>query len=146
MLVFFRGSVASYSDSPRLEVVRRHMTKYIMESDGRIKSNWKNIIQNPLSSVQYPCWCWILSKWVQQLGHGVGEVLSSHQGARTYLISMLSWSSTLATPLIRFSPGRIWRPTHSTVASASPSTSCWGPCGLSTKQRTCQIRSGFQLE
>ena len=38
------GSVGSYSDSPGLEVIRRHVAEYIMERDGGIESDWKNII------------------------------------------------------------------------------------------------------
>ena len=38
------GSVGSYSDSPGLEVIRRHVAEYIMERDGGFKSDWRNII------------------------------------------------------------------------------------------------------
>jgi len=38
------GSVGSYSDSPGLEIIRRHVAKYIMDRDGGIESDWKNII------------------------------------------------------------------------------------------------------
>jgi alanine transaminase len=38
------GSVGSYSDSPGLEVIRRHVAEYIMERDGGIESDWRNII------------------------------------------------------------------------------------------------------
>jgi len=38
------GSVGSYSDSPGLEVIRRHVADYIMERDGGIECDWRNII------------------------------------------------------------------------------------------------------
>ena len=38
------GSVGSYSDSPGLEVIRRHVAEYIMERDGGFESDWRNII------------------------------------------------------------------------------------------------------
>jgi len=38
------GSVGSYSDSPGLEVIRRHVAEYIMKRDGGIECDWKNII------------------------------------------------------------------------------------------------------
>merc|ERR1712179_301718 len=38
------GSVGSYSDSPGLEVIRRHVAEYIMERDGGIECDWRNII------------------------------------------------------------------------------------------------------
>eukprot|EP00092_Neocalanus_flemingeri_P012259 GFUD01013215.1.p1 GENE.GFUD01013215.1~~GFUD01013215.1.p1 ORF type:complete len:501 (-),score=171.14 GFUD01013215.1:302-1804(-) len=38
------GSVGSYSDSPGLEVIRRHVAEYIMERDGGLESDWRNII------------------------------------------------------------------------------------------------------
>ena len=38
------GSVWSYYDSPGLEVSRGQVAEYIMERDGGIKSDWKNII------------------------------------------------------------------------------------------------------
>ena len=38
------GSVGSYSDSPGLEVIGRHVAEYIMERDGGIESDWRNII------------------------------------------------------------------------------------------------------
>merc|ERR1711936_564748 len=38
------GSVGSYSDSPGLEVIRRHVAEYIMERDGGIECDWRNNI------------------------------------------------------------------------------------------------------
>jgi len=38
------GSVGSYSESPGLEVIRRHVADYITARDGGIKSDWQNII------------------------------------------------------------------------------------------------------
>ena len=38
------GSVGSYSESPGLEVIRRHVAEYITARDGGIKSDWQNII------------------------------------------------------------------------------------------------------
>jgi len=38
------GSVGSYSDSPGLEIIRRHVAEYIKERDGGIESDWHNII------------------------------------------------------------------------------------------------------
>ena len=58
------GSVGSYSDSPGLEVIRRHVAEYIMERDGGIESDWRNIILcagasevstwSPFSPLTYP--------------------------------------------------------------------------------------------
>merc|ERR1711936_161724 len=38
------GSVGAYSDSPGIEVIRRHVANYIMERDGGIPSDWRNIM------------------------------------------------------------------------------------------------------
>jgi len=38
------GSVGSYSDSPGIEVIRRHVASYIMERDGGIPADWRNIM------------------------------------------------------------------------------------------------------
>merc|ERR1712106_297435 len=38
------GRVGSYSDSPGLEVIRRHVAEYIMERDGGIECDWTNIV------------------------------------------------------------------------------------------------------
>jgi len=38
------GSVGSYSDSPGIEVIRRHVANYIKERDGGIEADWKNIM------------------------------------------------------------------------------------------------------
>jgi len=38
------GSVGSYSDSPGIEVIRRHVAEYISARDGGIPSDWRNII------------------------------------------------------------------------------------------------------
>ena len=38
------SSVGSYSDSPGLEVIRRHVAEYIMQRDGGVESDWRNII------------------------------------------------------------------------------------------------------
>ena len=38
------GSVGSYSDSPGLEIIRRHVAEYIKERDGGIESDWQKII------------------------------------------------------------------------------------------------------
>lgn len=37
------ASVGSYSDSPGLEVIRRHVAKYIEDRDG-YPANWQNIM------------------------------------------------------------------------------------------------------
>ena len=36
--------MGSYSESPGLEVIRRHVAEYITARDGGIKSDWQNII------------------------------------------------------------------------------------------------------
>merc|ERR1719216_318805 len=38
------GSVGSYSESPGLEIIRRHVADYIQTRDGGIPSNWQDII------------------------------------------------------------------------------------------------------
>jgi alanine transaminase len=38
------GSVGSYSDSPGVEVIRRHVADYIERRDGGIKSDWQNVV------------------------------------------------------------------------------------------------------
>merc|ERR1711936_623746 len=38
------GSVGSYSDSPGLEFIRRHVAEYIKQRDGGIESDWQKII------------------------------------------------------------------------------------------------------
>jgi len=38
------GSVGAYSDSPGIEIIRRHVANYIMERDGGIPSDWRNIM------------------------------------------------------------------------------------------------------
>jgi len=38
------GSVGSYSDSPGIEIIRRHVADYITTRDGGIPSEWTNII------------------------------------------------------------------------------------------------------
>ena len=38
------GSVGSYSDSPGLEIIRRHVAEYIKERDGGIESDWQKIM------------------------------------------------------------------------------------------------------
>merc|ERR1712141_833198 len=38
------GSAGSYSDSPGIEIIRRHVAEYIEQRDGGIKSDWQNII------------------------------------------------------------------------------------------------------
>jgi len=38
------GSVGSYSDSPGIEIIRRHVADYITARDGGIPSEWTNII------------------------------------------------------------------------------------------------------
>jgi len=38
------SSVGSYSDSPGLEIIRRHVADYITKRDGGIESSWENII------------------------------------------------------------------------------------------------------
>lgn len=37
------GSVGSYSDSPGIEVIRRHVADYITERDGGVPASWENI-------------------------------------------------------------------------------------------------------
>lgn len=37
------GSVGSYTDSPGIEIIRKHVAEYIERRDG-IPSNWQNII------------------------------------------------------------------------------------------------------
>ena len=50
------SSVGSYSDSPGLEVIRRHVAEYIMQRDGGVESDWKNIILCAgASEVSYLC-------------------------------------------------------------------------------------------
>ena len=38
------GSAGSYSDSPGVEVIRRHVAEYIQNRDGGVPSDWQNII------------------------------------------------------------------------------------------------------
>ena len=38
------GSVGSYSASPGLEIIRRHVAEYIKNRDGGIESDWEKII------------------------------------------------------------------------------------------------------
>jgi len=38
------GSVGSYSDSPGIEIIRRHVASYIKERDGGIESDWRHIM------------------------------------------------------------------------------------------------------
>merc|ERR1712055_33399 len=38
------GSVGSYSDSPGIEIIRRHVASYIKERDGGIESDWRNVM------------------------------------------------------------------------------------------------------
>merc|ERR1712142_872954 len=38
------GSVGSYSDSPGIEIIRRHVASYIEERDGGIESDWRHIM------------------------------------------------------------------------------------------------------
>merc|ERR1711936_206495 len=38
------GSVGAYSDSPGIEIIRRHVANYIKERDGGIDSDWRNIM------------------------------------------------------------------------------------------------------
>ena len=40
-LNWFSGS---YSDSPGVEVIRRHVADYIERRDGGIKSDWQNVV------------------------------------------------------------------------------------------------------
>merc|ERR1712183_1162012 len=37
-------SVGSYSDSPGIEIIRRHVSDYITERDGGVHSDWRNIM------------------------------------------------------------------------------------------------------
>ena len=38
------GSVGSYSESPGLEIIRRHVAEYIKQRDGGIESDWQKIM------------------------------------------------------------------------------------------------------
>ncbi|XP_023332769.1 alanine aminotransferase 1 [Eurytemora carolleeae] len=38
------GSVGAYSDSPGIEIIRRHVAQYITERDGGIPADWRNIM------------------------------------------------------------------------------------------------------
>merc|ERR550519_2458778 len=38
------GSVGSYSDSPGIEVIRRHVAAYITERDSGVDCDWRNIM------------------------------------------------------------------------------------------------------
>ena len=38
------GSVGSYSDSPGIEIIRRHIADYIKERDGGIEADWRNVM------------------------------------------------------------------------------------------------------
>merc|ERR1711909_222747 len=38
------GSVGSYSDSPGIEIIRRHVASYIKARDGGIESDWRQIM------------------------------------------------------------------------------------------------------
>ena len=38
------GSAGSYSDSPGIEVIRRHVADYIKERDGGVPADWQNVI------------------------------------------------------------------------------------------------------
>lgn len=37
-------SVGSYTESPGIEIIRRHVAKYIERRDGGIPSDWQNIV------------------------------------------------------------------------------------------------------
>lgn len=38
------GSVGSYTDSPGIELIRRHVAEYIERRDGGIPSDWQSIV------------------------------------------------------------------------------------------------------
>ncbi len=38
------GSVGSYSASPGVEIIRRHVAEYIERRDGGVKADWNNVI------------------------------------------------------------------------------------------------------
>merc|ERR1711997_268344 len=38
------GSAGSYSDSPGVEIIRRHVAEYIEKRDGGIPADWQNVI------------------------------------------------------------------------------------------------------
>merc|ERR1712088_577575 len=38
------GSAGSYSDSPGVEIIRRHVAEYIQERDGGVPADWQNVI------------------------------------------------------------------------------------------------------
>ena len=38
------GSVGAYSDSPGIEVIRRHVAAYITERDSGVDCDWRNIM------------------------------------------------------------------------------------------------------
>jgi len=38
------GSVGAYSDSPGIEIIRRHVADYITKRDGGVPSDWRNIM------------------------------------------------------------------------------------------------------
>ena len=38
------GSAGSYSDSPGIEVIRRHVAEYIQNRDGGVPADWQNVI------------------------------------------------------------------------------------------------------
>ena len=38
------GSVGSYTDSPGIEIIRKHVAQYIERRDGGIPCDWQNII------------------------------------------------------------------------------------------------------
>ena len=38
------GSVGAYSDSPGIEIIRRHVAEYISERDGGVECDWRNVM------------------------------------------------------------------------------------------------------
>lgn len=38
------GSVGSYTDSPGIEIIRKHVAEYIQNRDGGVSCDWQNVI------------------------------------------------------------------------------------------------------
>ena len=55
------GSVGSYSESPGLEIIRRHVAEYIKNRDGGIQSDWQKIILCAGASEVTMVWCLTVS-------------------------------------------------------------------------------------
>jgi len=49
------GSVGSYSDSPGIQIIRKHVAEYITKRDGGIPSDWRNVMLSAGASEAIRC-------------------------------------------------------------------------------------------